>query len=286
MLKKSRPARRIRKDYQRKNLKNPFFRKCQEGRGWHFFRWFFWLGLALIVFLAWFFLLSPWWRLAGLEINGLTRRQSADIENLIWQQAATPRWLFFKQSNLLLFDVDQASQALLSQYNFAGVTMKKSFPRTLKINISERPYAFIFQENGRFAYADAAGYLITEVPVAEEDKLKYFILENQSPDSLLDQKNRLTLKKDYLDFAFELSKQLAAFPDLPLEKLIIDQELNTLKAKFVSGPTAFFSIADSALDQVGRLALVKKEKIGDNFNRINYIDLRFGSRVYINPEIK
>jgi len=284
MAKRRTLRRHIKKDYQRKHLKNPFFRQNQEGRGWHFFRWLIWGGLTLMIFLAWLLFMSPWLRLQKIEISGVTRRQNADIESLIWQQASLKRMLFFKQSSLLLFDKAEASQKLLEEYNFASVSLKKRLPGTLRVNISERPYAFIFKEGDRLAYADKSGYLITETAVSEEDRAKYFILENLNSDSLLDAKNKLRVGSEYLDFAFSLYNYLSTFSDLPLEKFIIDQEQNTLKAKFVSGPTAYFSTADEVFAQVDRLVLVKNEKIRDNFSRTNYIDLRYGSRVYINPE--
>jgi len=284
MFKKPKLRRRIKKDYLRKNFKNPFFRSYQEVRGWRFFRWIFLAGLALLIFLSWFFLMSPWWRLKNIEITGLTRRQNVDIEKVVWQQTAEKRGWFFHQSNILLFDVDQVNHSLIDQYSFSSLNIKKRFPKTLKIDISERPYAFIFQERERLAYADASGFLITETNVADEDKTKYFILENQSPNSLLNEKNMIVIKKAYLDFAFNLYQYLITFSDLPIEKFIIDQELNTLKVKFISGPTAFFNISDEVNSQVDRLVLVKKDKIRDNFSRTNYIDLRYGSRVYINPE--
>jgi pyruvate/2-oxoglutarate dehydrogenase complex dihydrolipoamide dehydrogenase (E3) component len=59
-------------------------------------------------------------------------------------------------------------------------------------------------------------------------------------------------------------------------------EFNTIKVKFRNGPLVFFNTKTDVVSQIDRLVLVKKEKIGDNFSKTNYIDLRYGSRIFIN----
>ena len=120
------------------------------------------------------------------------------------------------------------------------------------------------------------------MPIIEEDKGKYLILENKSQAVSVGAKNKLSLKQEYLDFLFALGTKLAEYPDLPAEKFIIDQELNSLTVKFKDGPAALFNIKNDAGEQVADLALVKREKIRDNFNKTNYIDLRYGNRIFIN----
>ncbi|MFA6514598.1 MAG: hypothetical protein WCT50_04970, partial [Patescibacteria group bacterium] len=62
-MNRRREYKKIRKDYQRKNLKNPFFRKREKGRGVKFWKWLVFLALVITVTLIWFFLESQTWRL-------------------------------------------------------------------------------------------------------------------------------------------------------------------------------------------------------------------------------
>jgi len=277
---------KIKKDYQRKNLRNPFFHSRTEGKSWLSWKWLVPVGILLLIFLSWFFWAAPFWRLQQVKIEGLSRIPGGDLEKIIWQQAEAKRWLFFKQSNIFLFAAAEADQAILTAYNFAGVEIKKVWPHTLTVKINERPYAFIFQEGNDRFYGSADAYLIKEAPVQEADLKKYFILENKGATTLVGAKNKIDIGEAYLQFILELNNRLLSYSELPVEKFIIDQEFNTIKAKFLNGPVVYFSVKDSAQKQIGLLLLVKKEKIKDNFSKTNYIDLRYGDKIFINPDFK
>lgn len=273
---------RIKKDYQCKNLKNPFFRKKEKPKNVGLKKYFLILILAAIIALVWFFLASSFWRLKNIEIEGLTRFDSSEIKSIILAREGERRWLLFKESNFFLFQTEEVRSEILNKYNFADLQVNKKIPGTIKLKISERPYSFIFQEGSGYFYASSDGYVIKEVPVNPDDMLKYFILENKSNSVTVNDRNQITLKDDYLKFILNLNQILATYPDLPVEKFIIDQELNSAIVKFKDGPAAYFSTKEDAAEQVEYLALVKKEKIRDNFNKTNYIDLRYGSRIFIN----
>ena len=273
---------RIKKDYQSKNLKNPFFKKKEKKKTGNFKKYFLVLILILIIAVAWFFLASSVWRLKNIVVEGLTRIDSSEIKNIAWSREDNRRWLFFKESNFFLFQADALQEEILDKYNFANLEIKKKIPGTISIKISERPYAFIFQEGSTYLYASNDGYVIKEAVVSPEDMSKYFILENKSNSISINEKDKITLKDDYLNFIFSLNQLLSAYQDLPIEKFIIDQELNSVIVKFIDGPAVYFNVKDDLNKQVEYLSLVKKEKIGDNFNKTNYIDLRYGSKIFIN----
>jgi hypothetical protein len=278
---------KVRKNYQARNLQNPFFHKKPKGKNRRLSRCLTIVGMLGIIFLAWFSLSSAFWRLQTLNITGLTRADSGGLEKIIWNQAESRRWLLFHQSNIFLFDEREAEQEIGANYNFAGVAIRKILPRTLEIHVQERPYAFIYQEGSNLFYAASDGYIIKEPAVSPDDQKKYLILENKNNASLIGGNDKINVGVGYLNFLLDLNNHLAVYSlDLPIERFIIDQEFNTLKVKFASGPLVYFNTQDGAEDQINRLLLVKKEKIKDNFSRTDYIDLRYGSRIFINPDFK
>jgi hypothetical protein len=277
---------KIKKDYQRKNLQNPFFRKQakeSKPRGW---LWRLVLIIIGLVLLIWLWLAAPWWRISQVEIKGLTLFPNSELTNIVWAQTTEKRAVFFQQGNLFLFNKTELSQKILGSYNFAAVKVEKKLPHTLLLTISERPYAFIFQEGSVLFYASADAYIVKERPVTEDSKKKYFILENRNKQSLINEKNQLSLSSNYLNFIFTLAELLKTKPGLPVERFIIDQEFNTVKVKIVNGPLVYFNVKDAVDTQVNYLLLVKREKIKDNFSKTNYIDLRYGDKIYINPDFK
>lgn len=276
------PYRRIKKDYQSKNLKNPFYRKKEKGRGSKFWKWLFVGSIAVLASLIWFFLASPFWKIENVVVSGLTRMSDQEIKNLIFSRSENTRMLMFTESNYFLFQTESAKQEILDKYNFSDLSIKKKLPRTIELKINERPYSFIYRQGSEHFYCSSEGYIIKEIPVSPEDFSKYFILENKSDSVSIGEKNKLNLKDDYLNFILNLNSILLGYADLPIEKFVIDQELNSVIVKFKDGPAVYFSTKNDGLEQVQNLALVKKEKIKDNFSKTNYIDLRYGSKIFIN----
>lgn len=273
---------KIKKDYQRKNLHNPFFHKPKKKGNPRLTGYLIVFGFIILLVIIWFFLGSNTWRIANVRVEGLTRVSDTEITDLIWQQTHERRFLAFRQSNLWLFKKDEARDGILSLYNFSSLEIAKKPGKTLIIKVGERPYAFIFQEGINFNYASREADIIKETMVTEEDKLKYFILENKNPESLITENNKIKIAENYLSFIFTLSELLAATPEVAVERYIIDHEFNTIKVKFKDGPEVYFNTKTEAKPQVERLLLVKREKIKDNFNKTNYIDLRYGDRIFIN----
>lgn len=273
---------KIKKDYQSKNLCNPFFHKPKKKPNKKFFACILVLIFGFIIFIFWFFLASPIWRITNIQVEGLTRVSDTDIKNKIWAQTETSRYLIFKQSNLCLFDKDEAQKNILEVYNLASLKITKKITKTLVISVGERPYSFIFQQGNEFFYTSSDGFVIRESAVSEEDKIKYLILENKNAVNLIDEKNKINISVDYFNFIFELANAITRHNDLSVERFIIDQEFNTIKVKFKDGPQVYFNTKTEAKAQVERLVLVKKEKIKDNFSKTNYIDLRYGDKIFIN----
>ena len=283
MFKKS-SYKKVKKDYQRKNSPNPFFRR-RTPRPKRHFGWLFSLaGVAAVIFTIWFFFAAPWWRLQNIEIIGLTRISNAEVDNLIYNQAATKRGLLFSENNIFLFDGNTVTKEIIADYHLADLKIKKVLPHTLSLIVSELPYAFIFQEGRAEFYASRDGYIIRQPSVAPADEKKYFILENKNSTTLIAGDNKIDLSPEYLQFILNLQASLSLHHDLPVDRFIIDQEFNTIKVKFTNGPLAYFNVKDTIDSQINILLLVKKDKIKDNFSKTNYIDLRYGNRVFINPD--
>jgi len=171
---------------------------------------------------------------------------------------------------------------ILTSYNLATLQIVKKPAHTLLVKVGERPYSFIFQQGNDLFYASGDGYIIRESVVTDADKTKYLILENKNNNNLITDNNKIGISDDYLSFILALANNLSTKPELPVERFIIDQEYNTIKVKFRDGPLAYFNTKTDVKSQVDRLLLVKKEKIKDNFSKTNYIDLRYGDRIFIN----
>lgn len=273
---------KIKKDYQCKNLSNPFFHQPKKKTSKKLFACLIICIVIFIIFLFWFFLVAPFWRISNIKVEGLTRISSDEIVSKIKDQEVKSRYGIFKQTNIWLFDEKEAKENILSSYNLAALEIIKRPAKTLIVKVGERPYSFIFQQGNEFFYSAIDAYIIRESVVSEEDKSRYLILENRNTESMIDEKNKINISEAYLNFILELANQITVHPELSVERFVIDQEFNTIKVKFRDGPLVYFNTKTDAKAQIERLVLVKKEKIKDNFSKTNYIDLRYGDRIFIN----
>ncbi|MDD3939409.1 MAG: FtsQ-type POTRA domain-containing protein [Patescibacteria group bacterium] len=271
----------IKADYQAKNLKNPFYRSPKKKKKGSLRILLFLIPIFLIA-LTYLFFSAPFFKINKMEITGLERIEKQEINNIFEEQKNNKKVLFLKESNFFVFDKKAFEDRLINEYNFSKIKVRKKIPNTISIVISERPYAFIFQEGTSFYFASADAYIIKDEAVSEESKKKYFILENRSQIVKVAENGKISIKSDYLDFIFALYSQLLKYPELRPERLIIEQELNSVLVEFNEGPLVYFNSQKDPIIQVDDLALVKKEKIGDNFNSTKYIDLRYGNMIYIN----
>ena len=272
---------RIKRDYQSRSLSNPFFRPAPKKLNTKLKTFFYLLGLVLLGLFIWFFYASPVWQIKHIKVEGLTRFSETEIIDLVNEQMAKKTKLFFRQTNIHLFKSDDFKEEIIASYNFSDLKIIKQIPQTLVLKIKERPYAFIFKQGEEVYYASSEAYLIPEAEVREEDLGRYFILENQSDREMISA-NRIKISQEYLDFMFSLNDFLKISQGVKIDKFIIDLELNTLKADCQEGPLVYFNINDSAQDQLERLIIIKDEKIKENFSNTNYIDLRYGDKIYIN----
>lgn len=280
---KKRKTYQIKKDYQAKNLVNPFFRHHNSNKkkkakiSWP------WRLVALLIILAavmYGFLVSPLFLIKHIQIKGLGRLPENAISEKIWQQANQNKFWPFKQSNIFLFDKDDASSDLISSFNFSKIEIEKKLFHTIVVLVEERPYAFIWQEAGKSYYSDSKGYIIRDSEVDPADLAKFPVIENKSNKEMI-VNDYLQIDADYLSFIFTLKGEVEKSPALAIDRFIIDQEFRTIKVQFKDGLLAYFNTKEEAVKQLDKLVIVKTDKIKDNLDKVNYVDLRYGDKVFI-----
>ncbi len=273
---------RIKKDYQTKNLKNPFFHSNKSvkksrtiGIG------FYIAGFAVVIgFIFYGLFLSPLFLINNIKINGLGRLPESAISQRLWDQTAKKSIWPLKQKSLILFDSKEAEEDLMTNFNFSKIKINKKLFNTISVDIEERPYAFIWQEQGTNYYSDSKGFIIRDSVVSPDDLNKFPVISNETPNTFIEN-DYLKIDANYLTFIFSLKSLTEKNSEFGVSRYLISQELNTVKVLFQNGLLAYFSIKDDTGKQMDKLVVVKKEKIKDNLSKINYVDLRYGDKVYI-----
>lgn len=273
---------RLKKDYQAKTLKNPFFRARQKNyKPRKILKLGLFSALLLLLVLAWLLFFSPLLLIKNVVIEGLTRLPQETILGSVNQKMAGKSGLIFPNNNLLLVKARILSETINQEYNFAAITVeKKWWSRNLVVKVTERSSALIWRDQNQECYTDVNGNLIKEEPVSDEGRQRLLILENRSSSSTMVSGNCLSFNKEYLPFIFSLSEKIKTMPDLIVDRFYLDNELNTIKVVLGGGPELYFNVREGVDSQLAKLSVVKSQTIKDNFNKLRYIDLRYQDKVY------
>ncbi|MFH1822692.1 MAG: cell division protein FtsQ/DivIB [Patescibacteria group bacterium] len=268
--------------FSKNKHKNPFFQNKRRSN----FSQFLTLKIKLIiisVFIVsggciYFFCFTNFFIIKQIEITGLTKLTSAEIEEIAWQQTNGRRFIIGSQKNIFLFNETKLINTLNSSYGFDQIIITKKIPNLIKLELKEKSYAFIWHENEKYYYTDINGSVINEVSPLEITGKKYPLIYNETNNQIIN--NKIGVDIRYVDYVLKLFNEFKSSNEIIIERFIIDQELNTIKMVIISGPQVYFNIEEDLTKQINKLLVVKKEKLKDDFNKKSYIDLRFGDRVY------
>ncbi|MDD3285435.1 MAG: FtsQ-type POTRA domain-containing protein [Patescibacteria group bacterium] len=275
----------VKKDYQHKNLHNPFFHKQSEKKNTgkknaqHRF-WLFpvvFLFLAVLLYLLFF---SGIFALKQIKVSGVSRIAETQLSDAAWQQAQLRRSAVFKQNNLLFFNIEALRDTLLNDFSFDSVRVYRQWPHTLIISVGERGLSFIWRDSQGTSFSDSRGCLIKEASVSDDNLKNYPLLTAAGAQEYLGKDNCLSLDDAYLQAVFTLYEKLKDLPGLDLQEFVLDGAFNTLQIKLNGGPNIFFNIKDDLDKQLKKLAVIKQEKGDEYFKGLEYIDLRYGDRAY------
>jgi cell division septal protein FtsQ len=284
LARRAKKFKRVKKDYQHKTLHNPFFHKRQAkpGVSKNKFRRYFVFFFIILIFsaLLYLFCFSPLFSLRQVKIEGVSRIPEAELADFAWQQSQGRQAFLFKQSNLLFFQEETLAAALSENFSFDSLRVYKRWPHTLVISAGERSLAFIWRDKSGQSFSDSRGCLVPEASLTEADIANYAILEASSDLDYLDNKDCLEIDEAYLRALFALYEKMKSYPELKVNRFLLEGAFNTLKADLASGPNILFNVKEDLDKQLNKLVIIKQEQDQAQFNALEYIDLRYGDRAY------
>jgi len=256
-------------------------------------------GVAVIL-LAYWLLWSGFLRITTVEVRGTQTIDSAQIEQLVRQQFSLRRGLLFSQSHLLFFNATAVEQQLQQQYLLDQVIIKRRPLRCLIVEITEKTAQLTWVSNSRYYTIDSNGLALREIlapnvvelndgeqptETATGEQVIDSAVLGQSGTIVIDQSNNTVTigqsvaTEPFIRFIAELIQKF------PSTNLTADQWLvpsateGIVHVKTTRGFTVYFDSQDPLDAQLANLRLILREKVKDR--SINYIDLRFGTRVFI-----
>lgn len=240
------------------------------------FIWLLILCLLIIGCLVYWLFFSGNFRLEQIEVQATKNFPSRNIEEMAWQVAGQKK--FWPAGNLWLFDTKSLTSIMAEQYYLDDIKIKKRPPHKILINFTEKDYNLIWQEEGRYYFINEQSDVIVEKLMPDPDVC---LIENRSRPKK--EGRRININPKYLIFAQQLNAHFNELvKGLPAKTLFIDDEVNTVKIQIINGPILKFNTEESPERQIIKLETLRKYELKDGwiFNQQQYIDLRYGDRVF------
>ncbi len=274
---------------QENSLKNPFKKEIVPSKNKAKIVWI----IFIILIGSWIALMLtlPYFKICKINISGNKITKASEVENYV-------RNFNLQQSNYFLFADKSVSEKIKQLFLYENVQIKKVFPDTIQINVEEKPASIIYDDNSNYYLLDADGKVIKTL--AEFINIPEITVTSTSS----------SIKNTHLTTYQQIKANYGSFPvifnDKPVssaDKIIlspkiiksaVDWENNLKELNF--GNIVYFKIGDTDfnlkifLTQPWHLIINTDSDIQSQLHNLKiittnnkpteYIDLRFGERVY------
>lgn len=251
------------------------------------------------------------------EINGLKQYNKQEIAAALQNFFGRSKLVFFKYSNIFLFNKDSFKKDLSSQFIFKTVEVKKYYPHKIIINVEEKQEKLaIYNKNKIFVLADdgtiirekegiASWYTAPDITNGEVSATSSIISTIDTEKVLSDAKTKNLPAYPIFCDAYNSAEKSGIGGIYPAQKIITiinsfaENALSRIGLKIKLAALyrnqatmkiviytennwqIYLNDTDDGLKQFYKFYLVFNDKIKDLNKPLEYIDLRFGDRVYI-----
>ncbi|HBT92495.1 MAG TPA: hypothetical protein DEA87_03430 [Candidatus Veblenbacteria bacterium] len=246
--------------------------------------WRKWLNLSIFIFCVGFLLAivySPLFTIKNVVINNVGFKPTEErLKEIVAGVMSTRLWLVFPQSNLILFNPGHAREVLATEFYIEDVKFVRHWPNVLKIDVANNVIVAILKTDQGDFLLDRRGVLVQQLSSAtDNDRSLPLLLEKDSPvRNLGDQ----TIKPElvtFIDDLYDNWRQL--LPELLPQYILLDPTaLPTLQLNMPEGWYVNVTGESDAKPQIASLKRLLEERIKDDRAKLQYIDVRFGNRLY------
>jgi len=241
--------------------------------------------LSLFIIIAIFslliaFLNLPYFKIKKISLTGNKFIETGQVMDEVNSFLSQKKFFFLPEDNIIFASKEELAQRIFKKFpRIKNLSIKKSIFNGLSIEIEERQQEALLCNNknpSQCAFIDKDGYVFESSPYFSDNLyLKFFDNRNSSSDlsSLGFQLLSADQFKKLIEFKNDLSQEKINILKISLE----DEGVYRLSTD--AGWLILINEKNDPQKTFDNLKLVL-EKIGDKKNILDYIDLRFGNKVY------
>ncbi len=244
------------------------------------------LILVFVFFSAVAFFYIPYLKIQKISIAGNSSLSTEKILIEVSSYLNSKTLFIFPRNNILILPKETISNNLLSQFPRIGeVSLEKNFPDSISVKIRERKQEALFCIDKECAFIDEDGFVFEKAPYFSGDVYLKFFNEREDVDVgnlVSDSSDR---KLSFQLILQEQFKKLIEFKNLvPRENIKVSKvvlkkeeiyEIYTDEKWYI-----LLNEKNDAKISYENLKITLDAKIKENRQKLEYIDLRFGNKVF------
>lgn len=249
---------------------------------------FFWLGIFILIItgsIVYLLIFSQIFQIKELQISGNQKVQKGDLESFVWEKV-NRKIVAFPTKSIFLVNISGVKQNLLEKFpKISESDIKRKFPDILILSIQERKPLYIFCKNsGPCFYLDEEGVIFDPVrnnisngveEISEIDG-NFLKIQEKRPQEIYLSKE--VIEDKLLQGIKEIEGKLREI-GISIKELILFEE--KIEVKTGRDFEIYFNPTENISNQIQNLSLtLEKEIPPEKRGNLEYIDLRFGNKVY------
>ncbi|MDD5749519.1 MAG: FtsQ-type POTRA domain-containing protein [Patescibacteria group bacterium] len=209
-----------------------------------------------------------------ISVSGNENFSAQEISEAIEEELSAVVFHIFKRNNYFLLKTDALEEFLLTHYNFESVLVTKKFPKSLMVEVKEKISHFIWQRDDVLYLIDSKGALNGQIR-AQNETDGLLLLEDKRMSRIDDNQVFSQEEIDRLNTLYFTWESIFS-QSFAINRLLIDDNWDI---DIITDAGFYIKLSPQDVErQILNLDRVLTEVI--NSSEIDYIDLRFGDRVY------
>lgn len=128
------------------------------------------LILACLVATVSLLYFHPYFNIKVIGVNGLKRIDYREFNQKIDEKMAESRFLFFNSKNYFTFPISKFHEELKKDYPIESLTITKEFPDRIYFNVEEQLTTVIYDNGSDYRYLDISGLHVEKLRDLAEDE--------------------------------------------------------------------------------------------------------------------
>ncbi len=251
------------------------------------------LCIFIFVIVCWGFISIPLMHIKTIKINGLITISPSAVEQTVQFELNKSIFKFLPGDHIWLYNSNAINEILENQYQLTNISIQRN-GRELQIDANERITRIVWISNNEMSFLDQNGAVVRQLSELERTEVEKQINSQNINNSIL-QRNVIAiwdisnqppaaqgqlLSNDTIITIDTFDALLFNSTVKPISYLINEANEKWVIAKTTLGVDIYLDGEGDAQNQFNNLQIILEE-YKDQINTLDYIDLRFGNRVFL-----